>query len=92
MSYTSADQPLPASGRLPKFYERGICGHCHSIQWNGDCREAAARFTNQQLDDQYGPEGAPYGYRLRVYKRVQPAHRKAFDAEVRRLRSHRSVA
>lgn len=43
--------------RLPKFYECGICGHCHPIEWNGDCREDANRFTNQQLDDKYGQNG-----------------------------------
>lgn len=57
MPYTSTDQPLPASGTLPKFYRCGICDHYHSIQWDGDCRQDDARFYMDQLDKQYGPLG-----------------------------------
>ena len=32
-------------------------------------------------------ESAPYGYRLRVYKRIARSLRERFDTEVRRLRS-----
>ncbi len=56
------ETPEQWSGRVedaakPKFYECGICGHCHPAEWNGDCREDANRFTNQQLDDKYGQDG-----------------------------------
>lgn len=37
-----------------KFYECGICDHWHSINWDGDCREDAARFTADDLDIEYG--------------------------------------
>jgi hypothetical protein len=54
--YTSTDQPLP-KGKLLKFYECGICGHCHPLTWDGDCRDDSNRFTNQELDDKYGVNG-----------------------------------
>ncbi len=42
---------------MPKFYECGICGHWHSLEWNGDCREDDARFFTSDLDERYGPFG-----------------------------------
>lgn len=45
------------------FYECGICGHCHPWDWNGDCRDDANRFTNDQLDVRFGGES---GYELRT--------------------------
>lgn len=41
----------------PEFYACGICGHCHPIAWDGDCRDDANRFTNAALDDLYSAEG-----------------------------------
>jgi len=41
----------------PIYYECGICGHYHPIEWNGDCRDDANRYTQSQLDDEYGQEG-----------------------------------
>jgi hypothetical protein len=32
-------------------------------------------------------EAAPYGYRLKVYRRMTPQHREAFNAELKRLRA-----
>jgi len=55
MPYISTDQPLPT--RLPKFYRCGICDAWHSVQWDGDCREDAARFFADELDKQYGMTG-----------------------------------
>lgn len=39
----------------PVFYECGICGHFHSAEWDGDCRQDDARFTADQLDELHGP-------------------------------------
>jgi len=33
-------------------------------------------------------ESAPYGYRLKVYRRIQPAHRDTFRAELRRINAN----
>jgi hypothetical protein len=38
----------------PTFYECGCCGHMHPANWDGDCRDDANRFTNDQLDTMYG--------------------------------------
>ena len=40
----------------PEFYECGICGHMHPINWNGDCRDDANRFTYDELDAKYGED------------------------------------
>lgn len=34
-----------------KYYSCGICGHYHKAEWNGDCREDAARFSLDDLPD-----------------------------------------
>jgi hypothetical protein len=34
----------------PRFYACGICGFWHAAEWDGDCRDDAARFTVGQLD------------------------------------------
>lgn len=39
---------------LPEYYECGICGGWHSANWNGDCREDAARFNPEDLDKLHG--------------------------------------
>lgn len=41
----------------PKFYRCGICDCYHAIDWDGDCREDAARFTPDELDAKYGVLG-----------------------------------
>lgn len=44
----------------PRFYECGICGHCHPWDWNADCRDDANRFTNDQLEAKHGEEGKDF--------------------------------
>ncbi len=46
-----------AQSKLPKFYECGICGAWHRLEWNGDCREDAARWFPDQIDKLYGAHG-----------------------------------
>jgi hypothetical protein len=41
----------------PKYYACEVCGHNHPWAWNGDCRDDANRFTDQQLDTRHGPSG-----------------------------------
>jgi len=41
----------------PKFYECGICGAWHRLEWDGDCREDAARFFADDLDQELGLDG-----------------------------------
>jgi len=41
----------------PTYYECGICGQYHSVLWDGDCREDAARFTPEDLDAKHGADG-----------------------------------
>lgn len=33
------------------YYECGICGYLHPVDWDGDCRENKNRFTTSQLED-----------------------------------------
>jgi len=35
------------------YYDCGICGQYHPIEWNGDCREDASRFTLDELDSEH---------------------------------------
>jgi hypothetical protein len=42
---------------VPTYYDCGICGHCHNVEWNGDCREDARRHTCDDLDARFGPDG-----------------------------------
>lgn len=39
---------------VPAFYECGTCGAMHPAVWNGDCREDAARFFPEELDEIFG--------------------------------------
>ncbi len=51
---------LDAAGKHPagpRFYECGICGSYHYNYWNGDCREDAARFDVEELDERFGVDG-----------------------------------
>lgn len=43
--------------RLPQYYECGICGHYHSVLWNGDCRQDDARFTLDDIWDKHRQDG-----------------------------------
>lgn len=47
---------MPAKAK-PTFYRCGICECLHPIHWSGDCREDAARFAPDQLDEAYGHLG-----------------------------------
>lgn len=38
----------------PAYYCCGVCNHYHPVEWNGDCREDANRFTIGQLDKKHG--------------------------------------
>ena len=44
-------------GKVPQFYECGICSAWHSASWDGDCREDDARFNPEDMDEKYGPFG-----------------------------------
>lgn len=41
----------------PIYYHCGICDQLHNAAWNGDCREDAARFNPEDLDELHGPYG-----------------------------------
>ncbi len=41
----------------PTYYECGICSAYHSVTWNGDCREDAARFNPEDLNIKHGQFG-----------------------------------
>lgn len=41
----------------PKYYECGICGHYHPLEWDGDCRDDANRFTIMEVEEKHGEEG-----------------------------------
>lgn len=61
----------------------GQHGSC-SLDWYRDTR-AATPAEYAALKSEL--EAAPYRYRLQVYQKITPAHRDAFDAEARRMRS-----
>ncbi len=46
---------------IPRYYECDICSAIHPWDWDGDCREDAARFHCDTLDAEHGP----FGYELR---------------------------
>ena len=41
----------------PTYYECGVCGAMHHIEWSGDCREDAVRFDIKDLDARHGSDG-----------------------------------
>lgn len=43
--------------KRPVFYLCEICGAHHPWKWNGDCREDAARFDYEKLDNSFGSDG-----------------------------------
>ncbi|KKK64101.1 hypothetical protein LCGC14_2987630 [marine sediment metagenome] len=68
----------------PQFYHCGICDEYHSTQWNGDCREDAARLHPDDLDKRYGfngweevdmPGGSQNGRVITLKKRGLPSVR-----------------
>lgn len=76
--------PADLDGRVMTCYGHvGQHGGCTSGWYNGTRAARPAEYADLRAE----LEGVPYGYRLKIYKRIQPAHRKAFDAEVRRLRN-----
>lgn len=46
-----------SAGTPPTYYACGICDHYHPADWNGDCREDAARFFVSELDEAHGALG-----------------------------------
>lgn len=58
-----------------------------SLGWYHGTRAAK---PDEYADLQRELESAPYGYRFKVYKRMQPWMREARHAEARRLREHPS--
>jgi|HubBroStandDraft_4_1064222.scaffolds.fasta_scaffold00027_47 hypothetical protein len=38
----------------PRFFECGCCGHMHSPDFWGDCRQDSERFTCMELDEVFG--------------------------------------
>ena len=76
-------EPHDYDGRTMSCYAHiGQHGGCsHQFATSGRCAK-----PEEYADLKRELESAPFGYRLKVYKRIQPTHRKAFDAEVQRLR------
>lgn len=62
----------------------GQHGGC-SIQWLWSTRAAKPEEYASLAREL---ESAPYGYRLKVYKRIQPWMREALQAEAKRIREH----
>ena len=76
----------------PSDYEgRTMTCYAH-IGQHGGCSHEFVSSGRRATPDEYADlkrelESAPYGYRLKVYKRVQPWMRDTFDKEVSRLRN-----
>jgi hypothetical protein len=75
-------EPWDTTGNTMACYAHiGQHGAC-SYGWYNTTRPA----TPTEYADLFAElQAAPYGYRLKVYRRMQPSHRKAFRAEVDRL-------
>lgn len=73
-------EPADAAGTLMACYSRtGQHSSC-SLDWLKATRPAEpAEYAALQRD----LERAPYGYRLKVYQKIQPAHREAFADAVK---------
>jgi hypothetical protein len=41
----------------PVYYECGICGYYHPIDWKGSCLDNENRFSYDELNDNYGIDG-----------------------------------
>lgn len=75
-------EPHDTAGRYMTCYahigQHGSCG----LEWYYQTRPAKP----EEYDDlRRELESYPYGYRLKVYQRMQPVHREAFRKEVRRM-------
>jgi hypothetical protein len=74
-------EPADYEGRFMSCYvhvgQHGSCGR----QWYHTTRAAKPEEYASLKAELEG-----LGYRLKVYRRIQPAHRDAFNAEVQRLR------
>ena len=82
-------EPDDMSGDSMTCYAHiGQHGGC-SFEWlaNGNHRRAT---PEEFADLKRELESAPYGYRLKVYKRRQPWMREAFESEIRRLKGLRT--
>ena len=60
--------------------QHGACG----LAWYYNTRSAT---PEEYADLKAELESPPYGYRLKVYKRMTPQHRAAFLTEQRRIRN-----
>ena len=43
--------------KIPSYYRCGWCDAYHSVDWWGDCREDAARFSSEDLDEKHSTFG-----------------------------------
>lgn len=73
-------EPAAIDGRTMTCYAH--------VGQHGGCSHQFVRSSRRAKPEEYADlkaelESAPYGYRLKVYKRVQPWMRKIFDEEVR---------
>lgn len=73
-------------------YDQGDSMICYAhVGQHGVCSPEWYRETTWARPEEYESlkkelESAPYGYRLKIYSRMQPWHRDKRQAEVRRLR------
>lgn len=51
-------KPQHISAYVRRFYRCGGCDHFHPLGWLGDCRDDFNRFSEEQIEKLYGPEGA----------------------------------
>ncbi|TIX43795.1 MAG: hypothetical protein E5V40_01765 [Mesorhizobium sp.] len=77
-------EPSDMTGRYMTCYahigQHGACGW----EWYRRTRPATpAEYASLKAE----LESEPYGYRLKICRRIQPEHRKAFETELRRLHS-----
>ena len=70
-------------GTMTCYAHMGQHGSC-SMGWYNTTRKATpAEYANLKAE----LEGAPYGYRFKVYSRLQSAHHEARRAELSRMRN-----
>lgn len=51
-----------SNDNLPVYIECGSCGHYHPVEFFGDCRDDANRFTQDQLDAKH-----PKGWKEQIF-------------------------
>jgi hypothetical protein len=49
------------------YVDCDICGHFHSEDWDGDCRDNTARYTVEELDAKHGANG----WKLEVFDELE---------------------